>query len=366
MSPRYFAIALLLCALLRSQTFAQTKTPLQIVLVDAKSVSANSISDWQNDGFKAVAVVLHESTPESTYHSVASQISNAKLDLFYWIEVARDPEMATKNPAWMAALGVHTDWQKNYPQFPEPGVGQVAKAFPWVPIVYREAYDAHLARIDQLLRRVPNGWRGLLLNDLQAGPSSCGCGNLQCRWAIDYHVATTATPIGGDDVAAHFVSEVHKRVGDKMVVPVWTTECSEVDLPSSKNGGRPSTGFCGTVGCAHSACAEIFSAQWTALRTNNISPIALLATHTSFNRLNPDLGGGPTWVTNAIAYVNSTLASQQAKPTSPDHLWVVIDGQSNADATKAREAAAQSGVSGVIVSKIKIDQSYEPRMLRKN
>ena len=26
----------------------------------------------------------------------------------------------------------------------------------------------------------------MFLNDLQAGPSSCGCGNDQCRWALDY------------------------------------------------------------------------------------------------------------------------------------------------------------------------------------
>jgi hypothetical protein len=81
--------------------------------------------------------------------------------------------------------------------------------------------------------------------------------------------------------------------------------------------------------------------------------------------MNPDLGGGPTWVTNAVSYINTTLPSQGGKPISPNRLWVVIDGASKEDEANAREAADKIGVGGVIVAKIKIDQSYEPRMLRK-
>ena len=64
-------------------------------------------------------------------------------------------QLAAAHPRWMAALGSHEDWQKNFKNFPEPGAGEVAKAFPWVPIGYREAFDAHLARIEQLLKRDP-------------------------------------------------------------------------------------------------------------------------------------------------------------------------------------------------------------------
>src|SRR5437879_10019246 len=115
--------------------------------------------------------------------------------------------MAAAHPRWMAALGSHEDWQKNFPKFPEPGAGEVAKAYPWVPIGYREAFDAHLARIKALIIRAAGSYRGILLNDLQGGPASCGCGNLQCRWAIDYRVPATATPLAGDDVAARFLAE---------------------------------------------------------------------------------------------------------------------------------------------------------------
>src|SRR5207247_492759 len=96
----------------------------------------------------------------------------------------------------------------------------------------------------QLLKRAPPGWRGLLLNDLQAGPSSCGCGTLQCRWAVDYHVHPTANKLEGDDVAARFVAEVRKRAGDKAVIPVWTTECEEVVLPALGGGSGATEARC--------------------------------------------------------------------------------------------------------------------------
>jgi hypothetical protein len=263
----------------------------------------------------------------------------------------------------MAALGSHEDWQKNFPKFPEPGIDEVAKAFPWVPIGYQEAFDAHLTRIEQLLKRAPPGWRGLLLNDLQAGPSSCGCGNLQCRWAIDYFVRSTATKLEGDNVAARFVAEVHKRTGDKAVVPVWTTECAEVDLPADKHQGRPGTGLCGTVGCATGACPDVFTRQWSALRSGHAGPIGLLALHTPLRRTQKEFGGGPGWVTNAVGYLDQTLAGNGVKAMSTDQLWVVVEGSQTADEALARELAAKAGVGAVIVARAKIDQSYEPRMI---
>jgi hypothetical protein len=337
--------------------------PVEIVLVEAEKVTPAAVSQWRQERFKAVAIVLDEQTSEARYRELARHISEGGLDLYYWIEVAWNRKLAAAHPRWMAALGSHEDWQKHFKNFPEPGIDEVVKAFPWVPISYREAFDAHMARIEQLLKRAPPGWRGLLLNDLQAGPSSCGCGNLQCRWAVDYFVRPTATKVEGDDVAARFVAEVRKRAGDKTVIPVWTTECEEVDLPADKHQGKPGTGLCGTVGCATGACPDVFTRQWSALASGHDSPLCLLALHTAFQRTAKEFGGGPGWVTNAIAYLNTTLSAHGSQTVPSARLWVVVEDAGNVEGVTARELATKAGVGGVIVARAKIDQTYEPRII---
>jgi len=338
-------------------------SPVEIVLVEAETVTAAAVSQWRKEQFDAVAVVLDEQAGEARQRELARHIFEGGLNLYYWIEVGRNPKLAAAHPRWMAALGSHGDWLRNFNKFPGPGVGEVAKAFPWVPISYREAFDAHLARIEQMLKRAPAGWRGLLLNDLQAGPSSCGCGNLQCRWAVDYNVPPTATKLEGDDVAARFVAEVRKRAGEKTVIPVWTTECEEADLPAEKHQGRPGTGLCGTVGCATGTCPQAFTRQWSALVSGHDGPLGLLALHTALQRTQKEFGGGPGWVTNAMAYMDKTLPANGGKAISAERLWVVVAGSQTPEETIARELAAKAGVAAVIVARAKIDQSYEPRMI---
>jgi len=356
-------IALLVAVQLPAAPPQDKVRPLEIVLVEPEMVTAAAVSQWKKERFAAVAVILDERTSKAAYRDVARPISDGALDLYCWIEVGRNPKLAAAHPAWMAALGSHADWQKNFPNAPEPKIGEVAKAFPWVPIGYRETFEAHLARVDQLLERAPLGWRGLLLNDLQAGPSSCGCGNVQCRWAIDYHVRSTATKLEGDDVAARFTAEVRQRSGNRSVIPVWTTECAEVDMPADKHQGRPGTGLCGTVGCATGACPDTFSRQWSALTSAHDGPVGLLALHTALQRTQKEFGGGPGWVTNAVAYLDQTLPANGSKPISAQRIWVVVEGFRPDDETVAREQAAKAGVGAVIVSRAKIDQSYQPRMV---
>jgi len=207
-----------------------------------------------------------------------------------------------------------------------------------------------------LLKQLPGGTNGLLLNDLQAGPASCGCGNALCRWAIDYHVRPTATKLEGDFPAGRFVAEVRKRAGKRAVIPVWTTECEMVDLPANKREGKAGTGLCGTVPCATGGCPESFSTQWSALLSMHDGPVGLLALHSGLQRTQSEFGGGPQWVTNAIAYPNQTVPAYKGKKITPDRLWVVVE-------ESAREVAARAGVGAVIVARAKIDQSYEPRIV---
>ena len=353
------AVLLALIRLFVPATLAQ-----QTILVAPKDASKTAAVTWKSQGFQRAALLLDEATSAADYKTAATAVTDAGVELLYWIDVGRNRDMADKNPRWMAALGTHHEWLANFPNAREPGIGEVAKAYPWVPIRYVETFGAHLTRIEKLLSSVPTGWTGLLLNNLQGGPSSCGCGNIQCRWALDHHVPSTATKLEGDDVPARFVAEVARRAPGKQIIPVWTTECSEADLPARHNNGKPGTGRCGGIACAHSACEEIFAAQWNALATNNpAGPIALLATHSALDRTNPKFGGGPGWVTNAVQQLHQTLKARSIPAFSRERLWVVVEGLQKSEEETARKAAAESGVAGIIVSRIKIDQSYEPRII---
>jgi hypothetical protein len=347
----------------RAATVETKPAFVEIVLTDVAPTTRATIEKWKKERFKGVAVVLDDRTGQAACREMAEQIMQGGLDLYFWIEVGRNPKLASEHPKWMAALGTHEDWQKNFPKFPEPKVGEVAKVFPWVPIVYQEGFNAHLARIEQMIKLAPQGWRGLLLNDLQGGPSSCGCGNLQCRWAIDYHVHPTATKAEGEDVAARFLGELRKRVGDKLLIPVWTTECEMADLPAAKHQGRPGTGFCGNVGCATATCPDVFSRQFSSLATAQDGPIGILGVHSALQRTQPEFGGGPGWFTNALEYLRVTLPAHDAKAIPVDRLWVVVEGGRSGDEAIARKLARATGAGAVIVARSRVEQSYQPRLV---
>src|SRR5262249_25501476 len=116
--------------------------------------------------------------------------------------------------------------------------------------------------------------------------------------------------------------------------------------------------------CAVGTCPDLFTRQWSALASGDDGPIGVLGLHTALQRTQPQFGGGPSWVTNAIAYLDRTLPAHGGKAFPADRLWVVVDGTQSADEARAREVAVKSGVGGVITARTKIDQSYEPKMVR--
>lgn len=345
----------------RSPSPRNRKTSLSGLIVVPASVVAEQAARWKADGVTAVAVVLDEAHAPEKYVAAAKAISDAALHLYYWVEVGRNPAMAREHPSWMASLGTHDDWLRRFPGVKKPNAGEVAKAFPWVPITYRESYDAHLDRITELLdRRAAGPYAGLLLNDLQGGPSSCGCGNLLCRWATDYHVPSTATKLHGDDVAARFIAEVRERAADKVVVPVWTTECQDIDLPENLAPGGQSTGLCGGVPCAKtsSACPREFTRQWTALTGGVQRPVGVLA-------LQAELEQTGHFASRAVAYLDAVPPKHGGGAVEHERLWLVIQGHglSPEDRTANRAAAAGLGVGAVFESLVPMSQSFEPRVV---
>ncbi len=337
----------------------------EMVLTDANEVTPEALDRWRGEGFTAVVVPLDEEHPAKVYETTAQSVAAAGLDLYYWVEVARNERMADAHPRWMASLGLHDDWLARHPRANKPGKGEVAKAYPWVPIGYAEGFQAHLGRLERLLDVASEPFRGLLLNDLQGGPASCGCGNLQCRWAIDYGVPETATKEGVDDAAARFVAVTAKLAPHKEIIPVWMTECEAGDLPLDKSPDSKSTGLCGSVACANGTCPRAFATQLGALLDAHAGPLGLFVAEHAAGR-DPNIYGGPGgWVAASVAYLDGTRLARPERAPTHDRIWLVVQGspENPTQEEAARRAAHKLRPGAVVVSRIKVEQSYEPRVI---
>ena len=339
---------------------AEVVAPLEAVIVAVDDVSSERAAGWKKEGFKAVVIVVDERHEAASLRKAADAIKEQSLQFFFWIEIARSPLLAEEHPQWMASLGTHQDWRQRFPKVARPGKNEVVKAWPWVPIGYRETFDAQLIRVGRLIERLPDGYDGILLNDLQGAPASCGCGNLQCRWAIDYKVPSTATPLTETDIAARFVAEVEKLAKGKTVVPVWTTECEQEDLSPTKRQQGWTTGLCCEVPCFET-CRKKFEEQWTALHAKTDKPTALLMLHKEFQRNVKGYGEPTGWIAQAAEF----WRRQGPKPLPGKSLWLVVQGYDvpPAEEQAARQAAINAGAGAVLVARTRLDQSYEPRIV---
>jgi hypothetical protein len=228
----------------------------------------------------------------------------------------------------------------------------VVKAWPWVPIGYAPAFSAHRERIGALLAGLPGTWEGVFLNDLQAGPSSCGCGNDQCRWALDYGTPATAPKATGPDAAARLVAEVRRLHPGKAVVPVWVTECEPDDLADA----RPSTGLCGTVPCAATSCLPRYAETWGPLLRATSGPIALAAWSETFRR-DPS-----RWPLRALELFQHP--PRGGSPLPDDRTLVVLQawGRDVAVADRCLELAKRLPT-GWVLALDPVEQSWEPRLV---
>ena len=325
---------------------------LRGVFVGPEQVTPGFLAAWKARGALAVVVPLDETTKQR-WETLAREAERAGMTLWPWVEVARNPTMAAAHPEWMAAIGGHhNDWRRRLPAAPAAKTGEVIKAWPWVPIGYTLAFDAHRERLKSLLVDLPGAWSGVFLNDLQAGPSSCGCGNDQCRWALDYGSPPTAARTPGDDAAARVVAEVLKRHPGKAVVPVWVTECESADLPDAKGG----TGLCGGVPCAKGECWPRYVRAWNPLLKATDGPIGLALWPETFRR-DPVL-----WVETDLALFLSP--PHGGTPLVPRKTIAVVQawGTPEAAVNAILERVKRSGA-GWVIALEPIDQSWEPRVV---
>jgi hypothetical protein len=337
---------------------AEQPRPIRGLLVRPERVTDAFLASWKTQGATAIVVTLDETTKRD-WGAVADKAQRAGLALWAWVEVARDPAMADAHPDWMASIGAHhEDWRRRFPDAPRarPGL-EVVKAWPWVPIGPVPAFDAHRKKIETLLDGLPPGpgpWAGVFLNDLQAGPSSCGCGNDQCRWALDYgnpHT-TELAPDASDGAAARLISGLAARYPGKTVVPVWVTECEPIDLPDANHGTR----LCGGVACANGDCWPRYARQWGPLvkAVGEDGPIAVALWSTSFGR------DPATWPQTALALFQAP--PRGGAPLSAERTIAVIQAWDH-EVSRFNEHVNHVKPFGCVLALDPIDQSWSPRVV---
>lgn len=335
--------------------FAQPAPPhnkgFRGVLLTVAQVDRERLRPVRSQGAQAVVLNLAE---EEDAKAAAGRIRAAGFDLYYWIEIGRSPRLADAHPEWMASLQGHPEWRRFFPSAPLPKAGEVVKNYPWVPIMYQEAFDAHRRRVARLLADMPEA-KGVFLNDLQGAPSACGCGNNLCRWTSDYGPIKTATRLG-TDAAAQFVAAVGK-LAKARVIPIWTTECQEHE--SAKEGR------CAGVPCFAGTCWREYTKQLMPV-VEQADALAALVPYKAFDQDLPSYGPTAGWVKEALSSFVEMPPKRQGKPVAVQRVIAVLQGW---DVTPAEvqaqiERSEEAGAAGYVISLMKIEQSWEPKIFK--
>ena len=324
-------------------------------MIAASDASPTRLKELKSTGTNTIVFKLKSSDSESkkAARTAIAVAKDAGLSFGYWVEVARSPELADKHPEWMASLQTHDEWRRFFPDAPKPKANEVAKTYPWVPILSREPFKAQRERAVELLSDLPDP-KLILLNDLQGAPSACGCGNPLCRWTSDYGEKRTTVPLG-DDAAALFVEAIQRASPNSEVIPVWTTECEEHD-------GHPD-GLCAGVGCFNGICWKAYTRQLMPVAETS-DRLAVLATYKQFQRDTSRYGKGEaSWVEFALKTFKSMPPKHGGKAIPASRLIAVLQGWNVTakEIAAQRLAAEKAGANGFVVAFDKIEQSWAPK-----
>ncbi len=359
-------VALLIVVFLAGRLGHVPRGPLRAVLTSVDRCTKEELGQLRAGGANGVVLVIEASDAafKESVRRAAERIQAHDLELHYWIEVARDATLAAAHEELAAGLQGHDNWRIEGPLAPRPAPDERMTVWPWVPILYAEAFDLQLAKVDERLADLPDP-DSVFLNDLQGAPSACGCGNALCRWTVDF-MGEAGSPLTPPPIAARFLERVRERHPKVRVVPVWTSECGAgAELPLDACHGIP----CYTEHC------------WPAL-VEELGPVAaaggaiglqLLTQFPVTDEGKPGLRSTEEMDDSDFEPVVSALRSFPAEiekrglTIAPDHLIPILrcwEAGSMEAVRRQTEVAARLGIREWVVALVPVDQSWEPRAVR--
>lgn len=331
--------------------------PLQAALFSARSFPER-LDSFKARGFNALVLSVDEETPAETIESARRSAEEARLRLYLWIDVGRNPRLADSHPEWIAGMGGHEDWRARFPKAPQPKEGQRIGVYPWVPIHYQAVLEDRKAAIVRQLRGHARGIAGVFLNGVQGAPSACGCGNDQCRWTVDYMMQ------GGPEKArgapsALLVSHLQDELPEVEWIPVWVTECEKVDQDPE------GTGYCGTVHCYSGECWKDSTRELEALSGAANGRLALLGATRLFRRDLPRYQAAGGWPAEALRLLATQPPRYKREPLPAARFVLVLEGAglSGEEEKALLESASAAGARGAVLSSIPLEEGWEPRLI---
>ena len=121
---------------------AGPKAPVRGILVGPERVTPEFLAAWKAKGATAVVVPLDESS-RRRWGATARTVEQAGMTLWPWVEW-RQPGDGRRPPRVDGGSGrASRRLAAAVPKAPMAKAGEVVKAWPWVPIGYAPAFDAH-------------------------------------------------------------------------------------------------------------------------------------------------------------------------------------------------------------------------------
>lgn len=328
---------------------AATRPTIRGEVLAPNDVTPQGLARFTRQRANTVVIRVDDDRDTEAILRAVRRVRAARLRPYYWFDVGRNRTLADAHPEWMASLQGHPEWRRYFPKLPQAKEGEVVKSYPWVPVRYEAAFEAHVQRLAGLLKALPRP-DGLFLDHLQASPSACGCGNLLCRWTPDYGPVKTATDLP-PNAASQFLAAASRLAPGTEVIPVWSTECEEHEMAKDAE--------CCGVHCFSGTCWIAWSEQ-----LRSVSRQARIIGVPSYFRASGRTD--PAWVEKTIASFAKMPPMRQGEPVLANRLVALLQGWNvqPAEIEAQERAAVKSGAAGWLVVRTPLDESWSPRIVR--